>query len=191
MRLARPLITEAQHSVWEADLVITLIDAGKCKGDVLKLEIPVLPEEDNPKHARSQEGGAAPQAAAAAAEPGGASKRRPSQPQILVVNKSDLVGKQKAGYAEHILMESLKPGSGVPMFDRSFFISAMTGKGVGRSKSLLATNNLLENTDGVLRAPLPSPPWEYPISVLSGGTLLPSIYADARYIDAVIVSQAL
>ena len=45
----------------------------------------------------------------------------------------------------------------------------------------LATDNLLENTDRVLRLP----------SVFSQrGSLLPSIYADARYIDAVIVSQA-
>ena len=49
----------------------------------------------------------------------------------------------------------------------------------------LATDNLLENTDGVLRPPPRS-------AVFSrGGTLLPSSYADARYIDAVIVSQAL
>ena len=46
----------------------------------------------------------------------------------------------------------------------------------------LATENLLENTDGVLRPP----------SVFSrDGGLLPSIHADARYIDAVIVSKAL
>ena len=56
----------------------------------------------------------------------------------------------------------------------------------------MATENLLENTDRVLR-PLPergrggrSSP-----SVFSrGGSLLPSIYADARYVDAVIVSKA-
>ena len=40
----------------------------------------------------------------------------------------------------------------------------------------LATKNLLENTDDQCS--------------LAGGTLLPSIYADARYIDAVIVSKA-
>ena len=41
------------------------------------------------------------------------------------------------------------------------------GRGIAepRSKSPVATENLLENTDG-------------------GGSLLPSIYADARYIDA-------
>ena len=51
----------------------------------------------------------------------------------------------------------------------------------GWSKPPLATEKLLESTDGVLR----------PSSVFSqGGSLLPSIYADARCIDAVIVSQA-
>ena len=45
----------------------------------------------------------------------------------------------------------------------------------------LATDNLLENTDGVLR-PTPS---EHPISVLSGGSLLPSTYADGRSPDDV------
>ena len=48
----------------------------------------------------------------------------------------------------------------------------------------LATENLLESTDGVLR-PTPAPP-----SVFSrGGTLIPSLYTDARYLDAVIVSR--
>ena len=43
-------------------------------------------------------------------------------------------------------------------------------------KSPLATENLLENTDGV------------PSVFFRDGSLLPSIYADGRYIDAVIVS---
>lgn len=55
----------------------------------------------------------------------------------------------------------------------------------GRSNSRLATDGLLINTDGVLRPP--SPP---PISVSRGGTLLPSMYADACYIDAIIVLKA-
>ena len=56
----------------------------------------------------------------------------------------------------------------------------------GRSKSLVATENLLENTDGV------GAPHHCSLHPLfsRGGTLLPSIYADARYIDAVIVSKA-
>ena len=45
----------------------------------------------------------------------------------------------------------------------------------GRSKSPLATDNLLESTDGVLHP-----------KFSRGGSLLPSIYADARYIDAVV-----
>ena len=44
----------------------------------------------------------------------------------------------------------------------------------------LATETLLENADGVIR----------PHRCSRGGTLLPSLYADARYVDAVIVSQA-
>ena len=50
----------------------------------------------------------------------------------------------------------------------------------GQSKSPLATDNLLENTDGVLR-----PVWggrSIPSVFSRGGTLLPSIYADACYI---------
>ena len=50
-----------------------------------------------------------------------------------------------------------------------------------RSKSSLATENLLENTDG--GTPTPA-------VFFRGGSLLPSIYADARYIDAVVVSKA-
>ena len=45
----------------------------------------------------------------------------------------------------------------------------------------LATENLLENTAGV-------PP--HPLVFSRGGTLLPCIYADARYIDAVVASKA-
>ena len=43
----------------------------------------------------------------------------------------------------------------------------------------LATDNLLENADGGT-----------PSVFSRGGTLLPSVYADARYVDAVIVSKA-
>ena len=50
----------------------------------------------------------------------------------------------------------------------------------GRSKSPLATDNLLESTDGVLHP-----------KFSRGGSLLPSIYADARYIDAVVVPPGL
>ena len=60
-------------------------------------------------------------------------------------------------------------------------------------QSPFATNNLLENTDGVLRPPSPRGGGgsEHPISVLSrDGSLLPSSYADARCIDAVVVSKA-
>ena len=49
-------------------------------------------------------------------------------------------------------------------------------------KSPIATDNLLENTDGRGRST--------PSVFSRGGSLLPSIYADARYIDAVIVSKA-
>ena len=42
---------------------------------------------------------------------------------------------------------------------------------------------MLENTDGILQSPPPS-------LFSRGGSLLPSIYADARYIDAVDVSKA-
>ena len=45
----------------------------------------------------------------------------------------------------------------------------------------LATENLLENTDGVLRPPSPPSMFSW------GGTLLPSLYADACYVDAVVV----
>ena len=51
----------------------------------------------------------------------------------------------------------------------------------GRSKSPpppLATDNLLENTDGVLRPPRPIP--SYLLS--RGGSLLPSIYADGWWL---------
>ena len=58
--------------------------------------------------------------------------------------------------------------------------------GLGRSKSphphTFTTENLLENTDGGTPTPSSFPP---------GSTLLPSIYADARYVDAVIASKAL
>ena len=62
----------------------------------------------------------------------------------------------------------------------------------GRLKSPLATESLLENKNGALQPPPPpegevGAPHQYS---LGGGTLLPSICADARYIDAVIVSQA-
>ena len=54
----------------------------------------------------------------------------------------------------------------------------------GRSKSPLATENLLESTDGALRPSVgPS------VFFSRGGSLLPSTYADARYIDAVVGSQ--
>lgn len=57
----------------------------------------------------------------------------------------------------------------------------------GRSRSPLATDHLLENTDGVLR----QPPKKRGGSEFSrGSSLLPSTYADARYIDDVIVSKA-
>ena len=56
------------------------------------------------------------------------------------------------------------------------------GSGDGRSKSSLATENLLESTLMGCSDP--------PLSVLSGRQVLPSIYADARYIDAVLVSKA-
>ena len=49
----------------------------------------------------------------------------------------------------------------------------------GRNPLPLATENLLENTDGVLDQ-----------CSLGGGTLLPSIYADACDVDAVVVSKA-
>ena len=49
---------------------------------------------------------------------------------------------------------------------------------VGRSKPPLATENLLENTDGELRPP--------PSAFCRANSLLPSVYADARYIDDVI-----
>ena len=83
---------------------------------------------------------------------------------------------------------------GNPLIDLKLFpnMSAMTS--LGRSKSSLATENLLENTNGVPHPPPPSGRGrvggggsEHPII----GTLLPSIYADARYIGAVIVSQAM
>ena len=61
----------------------------------------------------------------------------------------------------------------------------------GRLKSPLATESLIENKDGVLQPPPPrggvGAPHQYS---LGGGSLLPSICADARYIDAVIVLQA-
>ena len=60
------------------------------------------------------------------------------------------------------------------------------GKSYGRSKSPLATENLLENTDGVLR--LSSPLHQ---CSLGGSSLLPSIYADVRYIDDVIAIEGL
>ena len=47
------------------------------------------------------------------------------------------------------------------------------------------TENLLENTDGVLRTPRP-PRSEHPISVLSGWQPAASIYADGRSSDDVI-----
>ena len=62
----------------------------------------------------------------------------------------------------------------------------------GRSKSPpLATENLLENTDGVLRPPPPEvgAPHQY-FSVLSGRYPATSIHADARYVDAVFVKKA-
>ena len=60
---------------------------------------------------------------------------------------------------------------------------------MGKSKPPLATDNLLENTDGVPRPDVPPQLCRGTPSVFSrGGTLLPSIYGDARYIDAVLVS---
>ena len=64
---------------------------------------------------------------------------------------------------------SLRAQKGIEAFKRMF----------GQcSKPPLATENLLENTDGV------GVPHQ---CSLGGGTLLPSSYADARYIDAVVV----
>ena len=54
----------------------------------------------------------------------------------------------------------------------------------------LATENLLENTDGVPRPPTPVGRSTPSVFSRSGSTLLPSLYADARYIDDVIVSKA-
>lgn len=111
--------------------MITLIDAGKCKEDVTKMEIPAMPKED-------EEGGAGGQRAAANATAGaevGKNKLNKHQPQMLVVNKADLV-KNKAGYVEHVLMESLKPDNNLPMFEQSFFVSALTGGGVRREGNI-------------------------------------------------------
>ena len=61
--------------------------------------------------------------------------------------------------------------------------------GYVRSKSPLATENLLENTDGVLRPPRDGGRGEggseHPISVLSGWQPATSIYADGRTSDDV------
>ena len=55
----------------------------------------------------------------------------------------------------------------------------------------VATETLLETTDGVLRPPTEVGGSEHPFILFSrGGSLLPSIYADARYIDAVVLSKA-
>ena len=65
---------------------------------------------------------------------------------------------------------------------------------IGRSKAApLATDHLLENTDGVLHPPAPGGS-DHPIRVLLGrqparAVALPSSYADARYVDAGIVSK--
>ena len=70
------------------------------------------------------------------------------------------------------------------------FIQYNTETG-GRSNPPLTPEKLLENTDLKSEYPIILGGLEHPISVLSrGGSLPPSIYADARYIDAVVVSQA-
>ena len=59
---------------------------------------------------------------------------------------------------------------------------------VGRSTSPLATEYLLESTDGVLRPPLPRGGGGRcaPSLFSRGGSMLPSIYADGRSPDNVI-----
>ena len=54
----------------------------------------------------------------------------------------------------------------------------------------LATENLLENTDGVLRPPEGGGGRSTPSVFSRDGSLPPSICADERSIDAVIVSKA-
>ena len=64
--------------------------------------------------------------------------------------------------------------------DTVVFFSGDNGQGINW---LFRAENLLENTDGVPR-PTPPPP---PALVSRGSSLLPSVYADARCIDDVIV----
>ena len=68
---------------------------------------------------------------------------------------------------------------------REMYYGELGGSGEASERPVeipsLATEDLLENTDGS---------WSTPSVFSCGGTMLPSVYADARCIDAVIVSKA-
>ena len=102
--------------------------------------------------------------------------------ELLQMATSDICDLQRGLFISSDGGRTLQPNPDSSVLAGSEHLSYFTLLGciTGRSKTPLATDNLLESTDGGRRT----------TSVLSrGGTLLPCIYADSRYIDAVIVSK--